>query len=81
VKQALLPSADDLVDELRAQLASSPSGKAGVAARLGLKEQHLTRILRRTLPIGAEVAAKLGYRPVMRFEKIAGTAKPIEKVE
>jgi len=69
-ERALLPSADDLVDELRAQLERSPSGKAAVAARLGLNEQHLTRILRRKCPVGTEVAAKLGYRPVIRFEKV-----------
>jgi plasmid maintenance system antidote protein VapI len=60
-------------EELVVELASKvvKRGDHGrVAYELGVSQPSLSNILTGGRPIGAGVAAKLGYRKVTRFEKI-----------
>lgn len=59
----------DLVAVLRAQL-DMPGGKRALAARLGISEHRLTQILRGSWPVPNDVAERLGFRRVERFEPI-----------
>lgn len=58
----------DLRATLRAELVVA--GKATVAVRLGITQFHLTLILRGRGQLTEEIAEKLGYRRVARFERI-----------
>jgi hypothetical protein len=58
----------DLVAHMRSLVITD--GKAAVAKRLGLTEFRLTGILRGRWPVPEEAAKQLGYRRIVRFERI-----------
>lgn len=69
---SLLLSEDDLVQTVRARL-DGRRGQFGRAAEdLGISQGELSNILRGGRTIAANVAAKLGYRRIVRFEPIDG---------
>lgn len=67
--------ADELYDEgevkeeLRARLRRV--GKPALARELGIGTLRLSGILRGAFPVGDDVAAALGFRRVMRFERVS----------
>jgi hypothetical protein len=61
----------ELVAQLRGALDGTAAAKTRLAARLRVSEATLSRLLRGKLPIGGEVAERLGLRRVIRFEKIS----------
>ena len=65
-----LRSEGDLQALLRARLDAAGS-KPQLASELGLTAFQLTGFLRGRWPIGDDLAAKLGYRKVVRYERVS----------
>lgn len=68
-KAAQLATEGELLARLRARL-DGPGGKAALALELGITPFQLSGILRGRWPLGDDLAAKLGYRKVARFERV-----------
>jgi hypothetical protein len=60
----------DLVSDLRARLVAAEDRHA-LARELGVSPFKLAGILRGRWPIDDDLAARLGYRRITRFEKIS----------
>lgn len=67
-RSAELQTDADLLARLRARL-EEPGGKTRLMRELGVTRMKLTGILRGRWPIDDQVAAGLGFRRVMRFER------------
>lgn len=68
--RAELLEEEQLVAKLRAGFRESGEDKAAYARRLGLTELQLTFLLRGGGRVSDRVAAALGYRKVIRFERV-----------
>jgi hypothetical protein len=64
-----LVAEDDLRARTRALLAEL--GKPALAQRLGITQFHLTLLLRGRGQLTDAIAARLGYRRVVRYERIS----------
>jgi hypothetical protein len=64
-----LATEEDLKASMRAQLGLGAGAKAVLAGRLGINEASLSKILRGA-PVADGVAERLGFRKVVRYERI-----------
>jgi plasmid maintenance system antidote protein VapI len=69
-RAAQLATDGDLLGRLRARL-DEPGGKIALARELAITPLHLSGILRGRWPISDEIAEKLGYRRVVRYERLS----------
>jgi plasmid maintenance system antidote protein VapI len=69
-KAAQLATDGDLLGRLRVRL-DEPGGKLALARELAITPFHLSGILRGRWPISDEIAEKLGYRKVVRYERLS----------
>jgi hypothetical protein len=69
-KASALADEEELRAKLRARLMPGPRAKFLLAASLGVETQCLTKMLRGQARITDDVAERLGFRRVVRFEPI-----------
>jgi hypothetical protein len=62
---------EQLLTLARAELDGTRAAKLRLAAKLGIAETRLTKILTGQYPLPACAAEALGYRAVTRFERIS----------
>lgn len=70
VTPEILATEGELVAVLRARLGDGPWGKEELARSLGITPFQLSGVLRGRWPVSDAIAAALGYRKVVRFERI-----------
>lgn len=67
---AALVTEDDVKARIRAQLDGTAGGKAALADRLGISTFNLSLLLRGRGQLTDAIAKRLGYRKVVRFERV-----------
>lgn len=77
-KAAELVTSADLKEDIRGRLAALSAltavgpvkARSQVAREIGISEGELSKVLRSDRLIGPELAERLGYRRVVRFERV-----------
>lgn len=65
-----LATEGELLTALRARLGDGPDARARLAAELDVTPFQLSGFLRGRWPVSDAIAEKLGYRKVVRFERV-----------